>query len=110
MNNRCKAGLTRTVDAPFSGLHQKLGYNASRGRISPEVRRRPVSPRKQKTRHEQRALVSFYAAFLTLAHLARCAAAIFLRATIDKVRFGVVFLADAGCGPFPTFAHRALWA
>jgi hypothetical protein len=58
-----------------------------------------------------------YAAFffcaLTLAHLARCAAAIFRRAAIEKVRLGavpLVFLADTGCGPFPAFAQRALWA
>jgi hypothetical protein len=42
----------------------------------------------------------FYAAFfscpLTLAHLARCAAAIFLRAEIERVRFGAVALAFVG--------------
>jgi len=36
-----------------------------------------------------------------LAHLARCAAAIFRRAAAESVLFGVVFLA---------FAQRALWA
>src|SRR5579864_7971641 len=52
---------------------------------------------------------AFLAAF-TFAHRARCAAAIFLRAAADIVRFlgiGTTF-------PFPpsalTFAHRALWA
>ncbi len=81
-----------------------------------------VPPRKQKTRQGAAGLhryrdVSFYAAFfacaLTFAHLARCAAAIFLRAAIDIVRLGAVplaFPADTSCGPFPTFAHRALWA
>src|SRR6266496_6140470 len=81
-----------------------------------------VSPTKQKTRQGAAGLhryseVSFYAAFfacaLTFAHLARCAAAIFLRAAIDIVRLGAVplaFPADTSCGPFPTFAHRALWA
>ena len=29
VNNRCKAGLTRPVGAPFSGLHQKLGCIAT---------------------------------------------------------------------------------
>jgi hypothetical protein len=43
----------------------------------------------------------------TLAHRARCAAAILFRAATDIVRFlGIV--ADAGLGAFPlSFAHRA---
>src|ERR1035438_4500829 len=45
---------------------------------------------------------------LTLAHLARCAAAIFFRATADIVR--LLGIATTFCFPPLTFAHRALWA
>lgn len=56
---------------------------------------------------------SCYSFSLTFAHLARCAAAIFRRAAIDRVRLGAALPAlpaDTGCGPFRTFAHRALCA
>jgi hypothetical protein len=58
-----------------------------------------------------------YAAFFccfTFAHLARCAAAIFLRADADIVRFtrtGAVVVASAiGCDFSRAFAHRAFCA
>jgi hypothetical protein len=57
-----------------------------------------------------------FLAALTFAHRARCAAAIFLRAAADKVRFtgaeAVVFAdgAAAGCVPFLAFNHRAFCA
>jgi hypothetical protein len=44
-----------------------------------------------------------------LAHRALCAAAIFLRADVDMVRFagaGAVVFAAAGRDPLPTLAHR----
>jgi hypothetical protein len=56
-------------------------------------------------------VATVYAAFFNFAHLARCAAAIFLRADADISRFTgaepVVFAAAAGCDPFRVFAHRA---
>jgi hypothetical protein len=45
---------------------------------------------------------AFFACALTFAHLARCAAAIFLRADADMVRFGFIFPTLL----FPVFAHR----
>jgi len=58
-----------------------------------------------------------YAAFLcclTFAHLARWAAAIFLRADADIVRFagagGLVFTSASGCDFSRTFAHLAFCA
>ena len=58
---------------------------------------------------------AFFFAALTLAHRALCAAAIFLRADADMVRFAgaapVVFAAPtAGRDSFRTLAHRAFWA
>jgi hypothetical protein len=51
----------------------------------------------------------FFAAF-TFAHRARCAAAIFLRAAADSVRFfGIVMTLGLALFAF-TFAHRAFWA
>ncbi|MGC1373059.1 MAG: hypothetical protein WA824_13065 [Candidatus Sulfotelmatobacter sp.] len=51
---------------------------------------------------------------MIFAHLARCAAAIFLREAADIVCFageGLVFaVVDAGCDPFRAFAHLAFWA
>jgi hypothetical protein len=58
-----------------------------------------------------RFVVTVYAAFFSFAHLARCVAAIFLRADADISRFtGAepgVFAAAAGCDPVQVFAHRA---
>jgi hypothetical protein len=52
----------------------------------------------------------FWAAF-TLAHLARCAAAIFFRAAADIVFFLGMLTTFCFCPAFlRTFAHRALWA
>ena len=52
-----------------------------------------------------------FLAALTLAHLARCAAAILRRAAIDKVRLaGVVLGARPACGPFRSLAHLACCA
>ena len=46
-----------------------------------------------------------------MAHLARCAAAIFLRADADMVRFaGAEPVLFAGCDSFRTLAHRAFCA
>jgi len=58
---------------------------------------------------------AFFFAALNFAHRARCAAAIFLRADADMVRFTgaepIVFAAPtAGCDPFPALAHLALCA
>jgi hypothetical protein len=51
----------------------------------------------------------FFVAF-TFAHRARCAAAIFLRAAADKVRFfGIEMTLGLPLFAF-TFAHRAFWA
>ena len=51
----------------------------------------------------------FFAAF-TFAHRARCAAAIFLRAAADSVRFfGIAMTLGLPLFAF-TFAHRAFWA
>lgn len=62
----------------------------------------------------RRIYAAFFPAALNFAHLFRCAAAIFLRAEIDKVRFAgadaVVFATTAGCDPFRAFAHRAFCA
>jgi hypothetical protein len=44
------------------------------------------------------------------AHLAFCAAAIFLRADADMVRLGVAFATNFGCDCFRTLAHRAFCA
>jgi hypothetical protein len=57
----------------------------------------------------------FFSAVFTFAHRARCAAAIFLRADADMVRFTgagpVVLVApSAGCDPLPALAHLALCA
>jgi hypothetical protein len=57
----------------------------------------------------RRPYAAFFFAALTFAHLARCAAAIFLRDDADIVRFAgtepVVFAAG-GCDPFRDFAQR----
>ena len=59
---------------------------------------------------ESRLTYAFLAA-LTLAHLARCAAAILRRAAIDKVRLGGVVLgAFTACDPFRSLAHLACCA
>jgi hypothetical protein len=53
----------------------------------------------------------FFWAALTFAHLALCAAAIFLRAAADIVLFFGMLTTFCLCPAFPrTFAHRALWA
>jgi hypothetical protein len=49
---------------------------------------------------------AFFFAALNFAHRARCAAAIFLRADGDMVRFAGT-AAFAGFGPFPALAHLA---
>jgi hypothetical protein len=79
-------------------------------------------PHQREARHRSSGLYSravFYAAFFcpafTFAHLARCAAAIFLRADADKVRFTgaepVVFVVSTtGFDSFRAFAHRAFCA
>jgi len=52
-------------------------------------------------------MVSFLWAF-TFAHLARCAAAIFLRADADMARFtGAKLVFVAACDSFRSLAHRA---
>ncbi len=71
---------------------RKTGNPASHSRKLGSVRFKPV--------------YFFFAAF-TLAHLARCAAAIFLRADADMVRLGFILPAWSFA---PLFAHRAFCA
>jgi hypothetical protein len=57
--------------------------------------------------------VAFFYCALTFAHLSRCAAAIFRRAAVDRVRLAAAlfaFPANTDCGPLPASDHRALWA
>jgi hypothetical protein len=75
------------------------------GQSPKESLRLPVQLRLLHWIHLQAA--AFFAA-LTFAHLARCAAAIFLRADAEMVRFAGAepATAFAGCDPFRAFAHR----
>jgi hypothetical protein len=63
---------------------------------------------------QQTDYAAFFCCVFTFAHRARCAAAIFLRADTDIVRFtgaeAVVLAIAIGCDSFRAFAHLAFCA
>ena len=111
-----KANIKAIVED--QGLSEFLPADGKRSGRSHEVLEPPVKERTKINRNETKLTgsqttkaVYFLFAALIFAHRARCAAAIFLRADADMVRFaGAEPVLFAGCDSFRTLAHRAFCA
>jgi hypothetical protein len=98
-----------SVDDPLRQFVDSRHILSRRRRVLGCVRS-TQSPTLDLGRRQENGYAAFLCAALTFAHRARCAAAIFLRADADMVRFTGAEAAAAGFDPFPALAHLAFCA